>query len=464
MFLKVLDVPARERHAAYSFGEFRLDSARRLLFRESRVLPVPERVFQILLILLEAGSEVVSRDAIALRVWPEGAVADGNIAQHVYLLRKILGENARDRALVMTVNGKGYRLTVPVKVEPQSAENGCAAGDGAFGSADVEPFRDYCQGSYLLERRTASALTRAIAAFDTALQADAEYVPALIGVARAYALLAESWHVPAPAAFGKAKTAIRRALAIAPQSAAAHAVHSELLLFADWDWKGARHELATASSLNPNSSIVQNSAASFYLCAGDPERALFEAQRAIMAEPSSLSRQLLFGLVLIHAGRYAQGIASMSRLIESDAEFYVARRYRAQAFLLSRQPEEALTDLLLLPQERSEEPCFRLPLLARAYADCGDAARAEHIYASLQTLAASEYVVFWNLAIVAAGTGHSEEALTHLERALVKREPALLFLKSQPWFEALADSPRFKEILNAIEPDLKAAAGRIQLV
>jgi DNA-binding winged helix-turn-helix (wHTH) protein/Flp pilus assembly protein TadD len=453
VFLKVLE---RETTAgpptAYVFGDFRLDLARRLLLRQSQVVPVPERVFQILSILIEANGSVVQRETIASRVWPDAAVADGNIAQHIYLLRQILGEHARDRALIMTVNGKGYRLTVPVKVEPQGLDDNEAAVEAHLRGSKVEPFRDYCQGSYLLERRAAPALRRAIEIFESTLQADPEHVPALIGLARAYALLGEYWHVPPATAFAKAKNMVWRALAIAPSSATAHAVLSGLLMFADWDWAGAKSELDAALRFNPNSPIVRNNAAYYYICAGEHDRALFEAQRALMMEPSSLSRQLLFGQVLIHAGRYGQGIACMSRLIESDADFYIARRYRAQAFLLNRQPEEALTDLLLLPQERSEEPCFRLPLLGRAYADCGDALRAEQAYLKLQAMTESEYVVWWNLAIVAAGTGRLDDALTHLELALENREPALLFLKSLPWFTPIAESSRFKEILRIVGP------------
>jgi DNA-binding winged helix-turn-helix (wHTH) protein len=104
--------------AAYRFGEFRLDVSRRLLSKRGRVIAVPERIFEILLMLIEANGGVVHRDEIALQVWPDTVVADGNIAQHIYLLRKILGEHAGDHRLIAVVNRKGYRLTAPVVAEP----------------------------------------------------------------------------------------------------------------------------------------------------------------------------------------------------------------------------------------------------------------------------------------------------------------------------------------------------------
>jgi DNA-binding winged helix-turn-helix (wHTH) protein/lipoprotein NlpI len=452
VFLRISDPEApASKVGAYLFGELRLDPVRRLLFRQSQVIPVPERVFQVLLMLVEANGSLVLRETIALRVWPSAAVADGNIAQHVYLLRQILGEHARDRALIMTVSGKGYQLTVPVTVEPQALERHEAARD-AMPNSELEPFRDYCQGSYLLERRTAPDLKRAIDAFESALRSNPSYVPALIGIARAYALLAEYWYVPAANAFSNAKDAIRQALAIAPLSAMAHAVLSGLLMFADWNWRAAKSELDTALRLNPGSSIVWNNAVYYRICAGEYDEAFSEAQRALMMEPSSLSRQLLVGLVLIHMGKYRPGIACMSRLLDCDEGYRIARRYRAQAFLLDGQPEKALADLLMLPPERSEDLCFRLPLLGRAYADCGERARAEQVYTSLQGAAATDYVVSWNLAVVAVAIGRLDEALAHLERAFKEREPTLLFLKSLPWFAQIAHRPRFTEILRLVGP------------
>jgi DNA-binding winged helix-turn-helix (wHTH) protein/Flp pilus assembly protein TadD len=440
----------------YLFGPFSLDSRRRVLFRGSQVIPIPERIFQLLLILIEANGELVQRETIALRVWPDTDVSDGNIAQHVYCLRRLLGEHAHDRAIIMTANRRGYRLTVPVHVERPRETSDAGVADK---SAGVESFSEFGYANYLLERRSAGALRRAIDVLDSRLQSDPDDVPALVGIARAYALLAEYWHVPAPGAFGKAKEAVRRALSLAPSSAAAHAVLANLLLFADWNWPEAKSELDTALRLNPNSSVVRNNAVYYYICAGEYDAALFEAKRAVMLEPSSLSRQLLLGLSLVHAGHYRQGVGCLSSVVNSDGEFYIARRYRAQALLLNEQPEEALAELLLLPQDRSEDLGFRLPLLGRAFAQCGEKSRAEQIYSNLRGMAETEFIVSWNLAVVAVALGRLDESMAHLECAFEEREPTLLFLKSLPWFPQIADRSRFKEILSAVGPSADVTFG-----
>ena len=448
----LVDVNAPRPPEAYLFGDFHLDTVRRILFRRSEVIPLPERLFQMLLLLLQANGEVVDKETLAKHVWPAGVVTDGNIAQHMYLLRQLLGESASDRSLIMTVSGRGYRFTKPVIAEPRHVERSAVDAGEVLMASGLEPFRTFCHGSYLLEKRNAPALRRAMDFFEQSLRADERYTPGLIGIARAYSLLAQLGHVPPQNAFRKAKAAIEYALRADPSSAIAHAVLAEVLAFGDWNWSAAQHAIDTALRLNPSSSLVHASATWFYVCTRSFESALEHARRALMADPSSLPLLTSLARTFVHAGRYSDGIVCLSNVIESDPEFYVARRFRAQAFLLNGQPEEAAGDLMLLPQERSEDSSWRLPLLARACADSGDNARAESIYAKLREMAASEYVLSWNLAIVAVSIGRHDEAMAHLEAAFQDREPVLPFLKSLPWFRQIADRPRFREIARFVGP------------
>jgi DNA-binding winged helix-turn-helix (wHTH) protein/predicted Zn-dependent protease len=447
--LKLADrEPAANPVHAYRFGEFRLDIIRGMLFRGAEHIPLPERVFQILLLLIEARGKAVSRDTIASKIWRDCAVADGNIAQHIYLLRKILGERAKEGGLVMTVNRTGYRFRDSVTVETYGSDS-IDRSEDAVEDTEPDAFREYCHASYLVERRTAPALSRAIEIFESILRASPHYVPALIGIARANVLLAQSWYVPPSTAFRKARRMVETALAAAPMSAAARAVLSDSLLYGDWNWTGAKLELDIALRSDPNSWIVRNSAVGFAILAGEFDWALSQARRAVMTEPSSLSRQLLLGRALLHAGQYQSAITCFTKIVDSDERLYVARRYRAQALLLDERPEEALAELLLMPQEPSEDRCFRLPLLGKAYADCGDRRRAEQIYEDLLAMSRAQYVVHWNLAIVSLAIGRAQDSLDHLEQAQADREPAMLFLRSLPWFEKLADREGFKKIRQA---------------
>lgn len=417
--------------------------------------PLPDRLARLLVLLIHANGSIIDKETIASRIWPETAVSDGNLSQHVYMLRQLLDERAKDRAYVMTVRGKGYRFVTPVSVVApgvvETAGSNEESSDRLLRSGP-EALQHYCRGCYLLEKRTASSLTAAAEQFEAALVVDREYVPALIGLARAYALLAEYWYAPGSYTFPKAKAALVRALEIDPSSAEARATLANILLFCDWNWADAEREIETAIRLNPKSTSVYINAAWFYMCKGVSDRPLREMQRALLIEPSSPVLQLFLARVLLHTGEYRGAIDSLSSLIESGADFSIARRHRAQAYILNGQPAEALADLLLLPQDRAEDLALRLPLLGRAYAECGDTERAETIYKTLLEMARTEFVVGFNLATVAVGIGRLEEALDHLERALEKREPALIMLRSLAWFGPIAQRARFKALLNAVGP------------
>lgn len=440
----------------YCFGECRFDPSRRLLFRGSKVTPIPERLSLLLEELVVANGSLVTKEALAVSIWPHDAVSDGNLAQHVYMLRRLLGERARDHSYILSVSRGGYRFAVPVVEAPLAPKETPPIDAPASGEAllcsGVDAFRNYCQGSFLVEQRTAPSVQRAIELFEAALSSNPSYVPALIGLARSHALLGEFWHTPPDLSFPLAKKAIAQALTLDSTSAIAHAVLSGLLCFADWNWKEAQDEIDLAIRLNPGSTFVRNNAAWLYVCTGHYREALAHAQHALAMEPSSLPLQLLVARVLLHSQEYSNAIVIMSSLLETDPGFYIARRYRAQAYLLSGEPEKAASDLQLLPRERSEDPSFRLPMLGRAHADLGDRKRAIEIFETLQSMARTEYVVNWNLAIVATGLGRFDEAMSYLETAYEQHEATLPFLKSLPWFAPLSGNERFGELLSKVGP------------
>jgi DNA-binding winged helix-turn-helix (wHTH) protein/Tfp pilus assembly protein PilF len=440
--------------STYVFGPYRFDAGRRILYSGTTPAPIPERLARLLLALIRAGSNGLGREALAREVWGEGGVTDTNLTQHVYTLRMLLGERrSTAKKYIVTVPGKGYVFAEPVTAagdEEENFEESVQAGE-RLADLGSELFQAYCSGSYHLEHRTASSLQTAIRSFETALRIRSDYVPALIGLARAHAMLAEYWHATPEPAFRAAKNAIHTAHRKEPGSSMTHALLGELYLFADWDWANARKAAEKAIALNPQSAFARNNATWYYVCRGEIDRALSQARLALLVDPASLSLQLLQARVLAHGGEYDRAIAAMSNILAEDANFVLARRYRAQAFALAGRYKEALEDLTTSADE-SEDLAYRLPMMARAHAGLGDVAAAVRIYDSLRQRSERNYVTQWNLAIVCYGLGRHEETLRYLQRALALREPALLFLRTVHWFSALERRRAFRQILKSIGP------------
>ncbi len=108
------------------FGPFRLDVARHRLTRAGSVVAMGERAFGVLVELATHAGEVLSKDTLIERVWPDVGVSDEALAQAVHELRRALDDNPRAPAYVQTVHGRGYRFVAPVTEEtlPEASPEG----------------------------------------------------------------------------------------------------------------------------------------------------------------------------------------------------------------------------------------------------------------------------------------------------------------------------------------------------
>jgi len=108
----------------YDFGPFRVDTADYRLFRKGVEVPLPPKVFETLLVLLEKRGQLVGKDELMKRLWPGMFVGDDSLAQKVSLLRKALDDGNGSKGYISTVPKLGYRFTGDVACpDPGIVEN-----------------------------------------------------------------------------------------------------------------------------------------------------------------------------------------------------------------------------------------------------------------------------------------------------------------------------------------------------
>jgi len=100
----------------YDFGPFHLDARRRRLQRDGEAVQLTPKAFDILLVLIEGGGEVVDKDDLMKRVWPDSFVEEGNLTYNISVLRKALGERAGEHQYIVTVPGRGYQFVASVSI------------------------------------------------------------------------------------------------------------------------------------------------------------------------------------------------------------------------------------------------------------------------------------------------------------------------------------------------------------
>ncbi len=97
-----------------AFGPFRLFVAERLLEKAGVPVSLGSRALDILILLLERAGEVVSKDDLFSRVWPNLTVDENSLRVHMVSLRKALGDGQAGARYVTNVSGRGYCFVAPI--------------------------------------------------------------------------------------------------------------------------------------------------------------------------------------------------------------------------------------------------------------------------------------------------------------------------------------------------------------
>src|SRR5947199_9415802 len=108
-------MPAASAHL-YEFGDFRLDTAKRVLRRlDGTMVPLTPRVFETLLYMVEHHDTVLDKERLMEAVWPDSIVEENNLSQNISTLRRIFGETPGSHSYIVTVPGRGYRFVAQVR-------------------------------------------------------------------------------------------------------------------------------------------------------------------------------------------------------------------------------------------------------------------------------------------------------------------------------------------------------------
>jgi predicted ATPase/DNA-binding winged helix-turn-helix (wHTH) protein len=101
---------------AISFSPFRLLAEQRLLLEGDRPVRLGNRAFDILTALVERAGEVVGKEELMARAWPQTFVEEANLKIQVSALRRALGDGQGGNRYIVTVVGRGYNFVAPVRI------------------------------------------------------------------------------------------------------------------------------------------------------------------------------------------------------------------------------------------------------------------------------------------------------------------------------------------------------------
>jgi DNA-binding winged helix-turn-helix (wHTH) protein/tetratricopeptide (TPR) repeat protein len=112
---------ASQASSQYAFGPFRLDAARRALYRGTEFIPLTPKAAELLVLLVREAGRVVTKEQLLEHAWPGVVVEEGALANNISALRKVLDPAFGGEGPIATVARRGYRLSAPVQVLPDGA-------------------------------------------------------------------------------------------------------------------------------------------------------------------------------------------------------------------------------------------------------------------------------------------------------------------------------------------------------
>lgn len=94
-------------------GDLRLDLLRHEVFRNDELITLTAREFALLELLVRNAGQVLTKNQILTRIWPDGTEAGSNVLEtYIHYLRDKIDRDAEVK-LITTVRGVGYSVRLP---------------------------------------------------------------------------------------------------------------------------------------------------------------------------------------------------------------------------------------------------------------------------------------------------------------------------------------------------------------
>jgi TolB-like protein/Tfp pilus assembly protein PilF len=238
-----------------------------------------------------------------------------NVATGAQLWGERYTRSANDASLLQAV----ITRDVATQLRPQLGE-GQRERLAKVGTRNAEAYQLYLKGRYrfYFDRFTQEDLKAATGFFEQAVALDGSYAAAYAGLSNAYMARGYHGYLPSQEAFNKARTAAIRALALdsdIPESHIALAMVDATFFF---NFPEAEASIQKALALDPNSAAAHHTSCFFADEMGKSSQAVAECRKAVELEPLSLLHNNGLAWAYYMAREYSQSLQQANRTLEID--------------------------------------------------------------------------------------------------------------------------------------------------
>ena len=390
----------------YEFCEFSYQQGRGLT-KNNMKIPLEPLVEKLLVLLLEANGQSITKASVADKLWPGGAPSDSSIDRCAYLLRKALSQ-LRGRSLLVTAYGRGVRIDATILKLRASSSQFISAVASASDPAAYELYR---VGIELTGKRTRREFDLGMNAFRAATELDPTYAAAWAGQAYIQIMKSQRFRCDVEESRRIIDTTSQRALEIWPGMTTALAARAWMIGVLDWrlgeaismldlalaeegeDWVplsirgwmnvGAGHlslalaDFERAMKVSPLEPDTLAPYAWVLLCSCGAGEALSFAETTLQKRPDRPGLLLILATAALFVGDTKRALAAMSQAIDLTHRQPIALAVAAWIYASLDRRQKAIE--LIAEGEASPDQKPPLSMIVPAYLALGDHAHARRL-------------------------------------------------------------------------------------
>jgi serine/threonine-protein kinase len=312
--------------------------------------------------------------------------------------------------------------------------------------SNSDAYELYLRGRFFLNQRTEESFLQAISFFGRSIERDPTFALGYSGLADCYVLLNGYGLRKPEEVVPKALAAAKKALALDPSLAEAHATLAAIDANHYFDWSAAESEYRKAIALNPSYATARQWYGGFLTGLGRFDEAMTQLEAAKQLDPLSLGVPVQIGLRYYFARRYDDAIREYRNVFELSPNMPTAHEYTGLAYDAKGQYAEAVPAYLRYERARGT-PEAAVEEGEKAFAAGGIVGFRKWQLQRLLEQQTTQYVSPIELAMLYGRIGERERAIAELTKAFEQHASGLIWLKLEPRFDPLRTDARFQQIL-----------------
>ncbi len=318
-------------------------------------------------------------------------------------------------------------------------------------TTNLDAYAYVLKAKYHFNKWNPEDVNTSIELFNKAIEMDAGFTEAYVGLADAYSFMATTQFMSPENAWKKAVENTHKAYALNPQNAGVHYLLANLSFFTDCNYEDAFLHIAKSVQLKPSYPEAQQYIAFLYMLSGDMEKAKHHLQFALSIDP--LNQETIFYKAYFYyrSKEYEKAMLILDDLLLKNPKNIPAFVVQSYCMLFQKKYEKLLERIENTPKEILI-PHEKLGLLCLTAIFKGDqkvtVAYLKSVEKEAENPAAFQAHSYLFLAY--ANLNRFDDAFDILENSLKMKSSVLLLSYSDPLVNGLVKDKRYGEYHNRL--------------